>query len=427
MTPALTRAGERRLQHYVALVGGLLVAALAGSLPELAAVAAPFALLVGVALAGDQEPVVTAHVRLDRDRVLEGEDVVLTLDVGAQSPVARLEVLVVIPDGLSARGSENPVAIKLDHGDQRELRYSLRCERWGAYRVGALRLRARDRLQLLQYEDVVDATVALRVYPKPEFMRSVLQPLETQLLAGDHVSRSKGEGIEFADLRPFVPGDRIRRVNWRATARRGELWVNEDHPERNSDVVLFLDAFGEAAAERETMVRGVRAAAALADHYLARKDRVGLVTFGGALRWLQPGSGVAYLYRIIDALVDTRMLVSHAWADIDLVPPRTLPPNATVIALTPLLDERTTVALLDLRRRGFDLVIVELAPLALARRRQDAAGHAAWQLWELKRDALRGEYQRLGVPVAVWHGDTAFATALEEVIQSRRDARRLHA
>ena len=51
--------------------------------------------------------------------------------------------------------------------------------------------------------------------------------------------------MEFADLRPFMFGDRVRRINWRASARRGELWVNEQHPERNVDVVLFVDSFAE--------------------------------------------------------------------------------------------------------------------------------------------------------------------------------------
>ena len=58
--------------------------------------------------------------------------------------------------------------------------------------------------------------------------------------------RSRADGLEFADTRAFVPGDRLRSVNWRASARRGELIVNERHPDRNADVVLFLDSFAEA-------------------------------------------------------------------------------------------------------------------------------------------------------------------------------------
>src|SRR5581483_2226266 len=126
------------------------------------------------------------------------------------------------------------------------------------------------------------------------------------VFAGNQVARARGEGIEFADLRAFQPGDRVRRVNWRASALRGELWVNEQHPERNTDVVLFLDTFAEARGEGgSTHDRAVRAAATLAHAYLEPRDRVGLVGFGGVLSWLLPASGMRQLYTIFDTLLES--------------------------------------------------------------------------------------------------------------------------
>ena len=78
----------------------------------------------------------------------------------------------------------------------------------------------------------------------------MLAPLETQVFVGNQVSRARGDGIEFADIREWAPGDRVRSINWRASARRGELWVNQQHPERNTDVVLFLDTFTDVRDER---------------------------------------------------------------------------------------------------------------------------------------------------------------------------------
>ena len=48
-------------------------------------------------------------------------------------------------------------------------------------------------------------------------------------------------------MREWAPGDRVKSINWRASARRGVLWVNEQHPERNTDVVLFLDTFTDVS------------------------------------------------------------------------------------------------------------------------------------------------------------------------------------
>src|SRR4029077_5334324 len=151
---------------------------------------------------------------------------------------------------------------------------------------GPLLVRARDPLAFRSWEAAVGEPQLLRVYPREETLRSLVAPLETQVFAGNQVARVRGEGIEFADLRAWQPGDRIRRVNWRASGLRGGLAVNEQPPERNTDVVLFLDTFAEVRAHgRSTHDRAVRAAATLAHLYLQRKDRVGLVGFGGGPAW----------------------------------------------------------------------------------------------------------------------------------------------
>ena len=175
----------------------------------------------------------------------------------------------------------------------------------------------------LVHETAIERRQPLKVYPRAEELRRLLRPVETRAFAGNQVSRARGEGIEFADLRPFVPGDRIRRINWRATARRGEPWVNETHPERNSDVVLFLDTFVEARAEDEgTLDHAVGAAASLAERYLGEKDRVGLVSFGGVINWLPPRAGSCRSTASSTRCSTPRSCMSYAWKDIDLIPAR---------------------------------------------------------------------------------------------------------
>ena len=218
----------------------------------------------------------------------------------------------------------------------------MRCERWGAFAIGPLLLRCRDRLGFHSWEAQIGAARPLRVYPSVETLRTMLAPLETQVFIGNQTSRAKSEGIEFADIREWAPGDRVRSINWRATARRGELHVNQQHPERNTDVVLFLDTFTDVrTGSRGTLDLTVRAATSLAHRYLERKDRVGVVSFGGYLSWLLPASGTRQLYRIVDSLLQMDIVLSFARKGIDILPPRTLPPKALVLALSPLLDARS--------------------------------------------------------------------------------------
>jgi uncharacterized protein (DUF58 family) len=420
----VTRAALPKLRVYAALAGALLVAAVALGRPEPAAVAAPFAVFLAVGLARLRPTAVTVRAELGTARAVEGDEVQLVLRLEAQTPVERIEVRPVLPRGLDLAGDEPP-AFRLVAGAERDLALPLVCRHFGGYRVGGYVVRAFDRFGLAVDEARVEPELPLAVFPEAEHLQRLLRPLRTQPFAGNRVARTKGDGIEFADIRPFVAGDRVRSINWRASARRQELHVNEHRPERNADVVLFLDSFAEVrGADGGTLDRAVRAAAALAAHYLERRDRVGLVGFGGFVRWLTPSTGGRQLLRIVETLIETEVRFSYVWPQLDLLPARTLPPQSLVLALTPLLDERPIDALADLRRRGYDLVIVEVSPLAYVAEPRDAVEGLSLRLWRVWRRALRYRYERLGVPVVEWHEGRLLGPALEEVSAFRRGARR---
>jgi uncharacterized protein (DUF58 family) len=417
------RSATAKLGGYAALSAAGLLAALISGRPELVALTAPFLLALAAGLALSTSPRLAVDVALDDERTIEGTELEATVVLQAGSRVDRLDVYLWLPDGLELVDGENPVSVTLAPGERRELALRLRTRRWGAHVLAPLHLRASDAVGLVTWEGSYAGAPPLRVYPREDVLRRVLGPRETQLTTGNEVSRGKGEGIEFADLRPWTQGDAVRRINWRASARRGELWVSESHPERNTDVVLFVDSFAEARdGESGTLELAVRATAALADAYVGRRDRVGLVAFGGVLRWLVPGSGQVQLYRIVDALIDTEIVLSYYWRDLEVIPRRTLPPNALVIALSPLLDERSVGALLDLRARGYDLAVLDVTPVPFTQR-PDGLDGVAHDIWTMRRDALRHRLLESGVAVAEWPPDADLQAPLEEVRAFRRFAR----
>jgi uncharacterized protein (DUF58 family) len=423
----VNRYASPKLAGYGALVGAALLAALALRRPELVAVAAAFVLPLSLALAFDRVPRLRVESSVDLERALQQDEVTLTFDLEGD-PVERLEFVADVPYGLVPTEGSPRVVLRLEAEHEQQLELRLACSRWGAYVLGGARIRAHDRFGVLLYEQVLEPSLPLKVYPHAETLHALLRPQETQASAGNQVARVRGEGIEFADLRPFAPGDRLRRVNWRASARRGTLWVNEAHPERNADIVLFLDTFAEARRTGPgTLDLAVGAAGSLAQRYLLHKDRVGLVSFGGVLNWLLPATGVVQLYRIVDALLDTEIVLNYAWKDIDVIPARTLPPKALVLALTPLIDRRTVATLLNLRRRGFDLAIVEIDPAPFVEPGEDELERLAFRLWHLRREALRSEYERVGVPVVPWRDGESLQAALEGVRSFRRGARAVRA
>jgi uncharacterized protein (DUF58 family) len=418
------RTASPKLGAYAGLAALGLLGALVLARPELVVLATPFALLLFAGLATAREPSFILSFALDRERAIEGDEATIEIELETRTPVERLELLVRLPESFEIVEGANPVTLHPVTNETRTIELKVRCNRWGAYVLGEIFLRAHDHLDLFGYEATVDRRTPLKVYPRAEQLRSLVAPLETQVFTGNQVARTKGEGIEFADLRRFEPRDSLRRINWRASARRRELWVNEAHPERNTDVIVFLDTFVEAREQNEsTLDLAVRAAATLADRYLERKDRVGLVGFGGYLNWLLPSSGLVQLYRIIDSLLDTEIILSYAWKGVDVIPARTLPPKALVLAISPLLDERAVTTLLDLRARGFDLVLIEVSPVPFASAAEGEREQLAHRLWQLKRDALRGRYRRLGVPIVEWQEGATLEAALAEVGAFRRQAR----
>jgi uncharacterized protein (DUF58 family) len=419
----MTRIPGPRVASYAGLAALALFAGLVLGRVELVAIAAPFALAAVVAAALPRNPEIEATLSLDRERALEGEDVCATIELWSRGGADRVDVLLQLPRELRAL-DPNPRAVRLAPGEPHTLELRIRCGRWGAFGLGPLLVRATDRLGFTAWEARAGGREPVRVYPSVETLYALLPPLETQVFVGNQVSRAKGEGIEFADVREWAPGDRVRRINWRASARRDGLWVNEQHPERNTDVVLFLDTFTDVeSGGRGTLDQAVRAATSLAHRYLRRRDRVGVVSFGGYLSWLLPGSGTRQLYRIVDSLIQMDVVLSYATKGVDVLPPRTLPPKALVLALTPLLDPRSAAALLDLRARGFDLVVIEVSPVPFVEPGKGELEELSYRLWRLSREAMRARYEQAGVPVVEWQDGVPLNVPLEEVASYRRHAR----
>ena len=417
----MTRFAGPRLEGYAILVGLGLVAALTLRRPELAILAAPFALVLAAGLRPHPAPEVDVSLTLGAERVIEGEPVAAQLRVRTATTVDRLEVQLVLPPGAELLSDSDAFAFRPQRDEERVFDLELRCLRWGLYDVGELTVRARTPLRVVGWEGTFDRRQRLKVYPRAETLRHTLAPRETQVFSGSEVARTKADGVEYADLREYVPGDRLRAINWRASARRDKLVVNERHPERNTDVVLFLDSFADVRrGSKSTLDDAVRASATLAARYLERRDRVGLVTFGGVLRWLQPGMGLAQHYRLVDTLLETGVEPTYTWRDVNVIPARILPPKALVLGITPLVDPRFLSTLADLRARGFDIAVIEVDPIPIVAPGRDESERLAFRIWVMERDALRAHAASLGIAVARWGENVELDAALEEVGTFRR-------
>jgi uncharacterized protein (DUF58 family) len=126
------------------------------------------------------------------------------------------------------------------------------------------------------------------------------------MLAGDYRSTLLGDGTELAQVRPYVPGDDVRRIDWNVTARMGDPHVRVQLAERVLVTWLVLDtslsmAFGTGERRKADVAEGV--ALALGNVATRRGNRLGLVTFGdGNPRTLPPLQGRVGLLGLLTAL-----------------------------------------------------------------------------------------------------------------------------
>ncbi|MBM3316602.1 MAG: DUF58 domain-containing protein [Candidatus Eisenbacteria bacterium] len=113
----------------------------------------------------------------------------------------------------------------------------------------------------------------------------------SELFAGQYHSVFKGQGMEFAEVREYVPGDDIRTIDWNVTARAGAPFVKQYVEEREMTVFLLVDVSGSqrfGSANRSKQETAAEAAALLAFSAIQNHDKVGWLAFSEAIEQLVP-------------------------------------------------------------------------------------------------------------------------------------------
>jgi uncharacterized protein (DUF58 family) len=239
--------------------------------------------------------------------------------------------------------------------------------------------------------------------------------------AGAHRTRRPGEGSELVDLRTFQPGDRLRRVDWRVSARRSprlqELYVRRTHADADADVLLYVDTRTDVGTDAalwavppgrdaagtplpgSSLDLAVRAATSLAAAQLRLGDRVGLVDLANRRAWLRPGSGRRQLLALRVRLATMR---SNPNAPTVVLRPERLPRGAVVVLFSPLLDDAVAELAAEAAHGGAGVLCVDVLPDPIVPDRTVEFGARALEV-VLAQHAARGErLAAAGVPVLRW-------------------------
>ncbi|RMG19529.1 MAG: DUF58 domain-containing protein, partial [Deltaproteobacteria bacterium] len=276
--------------------------------------------------------------------------------------------------------------------ERSELRVTYRVEPMsrGRHRFGELHLRLRSPWGLCWRPQVVPLPEEVRVYPNLEALRGDEVALLERLGIGSRKRRRQWvEGREFDSLREYRSGDDFRRIDWKATARRGHPVVRDFRPEQNQDVILMIDCGRHMRPRVGRATRldlAVDTALCLARTALERGDHVGLVVFSHRLEaWLPPDKGREQLLRVVEMLyaAEPTLTESDYHAAFDSLQRRALR-RALVVAFTDQQGEDSSSVLLSrtlhLRPRHLPVVvtIADEALVAAAHRMPERA-EEAWE------------------------------------------------
>lgn len=386
-----------------------LAGALVGNRWQLIVFAAP---LLGVLCSiGWQRdvPTVGVHAEPGLARCFETESTRLSLwiTVGAGG-AAQLDV------------SAGPdMRVEVIDGDSRQRRtVAVTADRWGRYPI-EVRVDAAAHGGLLAGTATVSAA-EVYVFPLAPPQSTPIPRTELLDRLGTHLTRHVGPGVEYADIRPYVPGDQLRTVNWPVSARRGSLHVTQRLTDRAADVVVLVDRYPQPPGPAtEATERTVRGAMQVVQSALRNGDRAGVVSLGArSTRWLGADIGRRQFYRVLDTVLGASSEFETSTGS--LAPRPALPPGAIVVAFSTMLDTEFALALIDLRKRGHTVVAVDVLEGSPLQGQRDPLVD---RIWSLQRSFMYRDMGTVGVDVVSWQEDSTLDQAMYALPERRRTVR----
>lgn len=323
--------------------------------------------------------------------------VVIKLKNGGPMPVVWVliedllprQALAARPPKLLVQGKRIQLAMLRGHG-RKTFTYQLECRQRGYYQIGPLVLETGDLFGLHRRYRVATSPHFLLVYPEVVGLEGWDIASRRPIGEVRMTYRLFEDPTRIAGVRPYMPGDPLGRIHWRATARTGQLHSKVFEPSTIVGATILLDFNQSAHDPSHEPLRSelsVTAAASLANAIYLMGQQVGLVTNGrdAADRIRREGwehdprtrkaarqaaemldeshrlgplvvptqRGPEQLMRILETLARVEFTDGLDFAQLVTETASRLPRDATVLALLPSVPTRTAVALGNLRRRGF--------------------------------------------------------------------------
>jgi uncharacterized protein (DUF58 family) len=280
-----------------------------------------------------------------------------------QAPVPALWVE--IQDHSTLPGYRASVVTAAGGGQTTHWRVEGVCQQRGVFNLGPWNVEMSDPFGLFRVTLTYAQVASFVVYPRVAYLPGIQLPRGEAAGAARHHKRALADTTDAGGVRPFAPGDALRRVHWPTTARRRALFVKEFDLEPSGDLWILLDLDGAVQAGQgadSTEETGVTIAASLTHAALAENRAVGLAISGEQPALLGPNKGRDQLWRVLKALAQGRAGNGPDLAELLRQVRTNIARGLTVAIVTPACTPNWPVELLALKRHGVAATTILLDP-----------------------------------------------------------------
>ncbi len=394
------------------IIFGLLIVALITRNGDIAWMMLPFISYLGMGIL--QTPV-SEKVRFSATRSLEQNQSNGTVSVGVNVSIQNqaLETVCLLIDekvqtGMKITDGELRQWATLRSGESAELKYTFSAVR-GNFSWDHIRTVISDPLGLIETEMLLPASAMIQIRPQIKKFKAIpFRPHSTLHSPGLIPARLGGSGTNFFGVREYQPGDSLRRLDWRLTARHPrKLFTKEFEQEEIAEIGLLLDARQSAElkiGEESLFEYSVGATASLAEMFLHQGHRVSLLVFGDTMLNTFPGYGKTQLHRIMGCLSKAKVEAENRTAvSLDFSPIRIFPNHALIIVISSITSADWPL-FLRLRAYGYQALLVSPDPIDFASPTlaNDMKNRLAVRAARLERRLLLNNIVQLQIPVIDW-------------------------
>ncbi len=355
----------------------------------------------------------------DQNRPQKGEEVGILLTIqnlGDAFEIVQLEDR--LPDGARLVMGRNHFPLTMAKESTVDVSYKVVFPNRGRFLFEGVDVVITDPLFATSRRVSYDLPEEVEVTPQIQEMKRIsIQPHKVRMHAGNIRSKLLGPGIEFFALRDYRPGDTLRHVNWKASARRDTMVTNEYETERSGDVTIIVDA--RTAGDDGNLDATVEAAASLSSYFLKQRDRVGMVILGHVVDVIRSNYGKRQLQKIVDHLIDAKPGAVRSAVSIRLALNRYFRGDSMLVLITTLNDRRMVETAEELVGRGHHLIVISPRPV-MDGPAGDQANELIYRMGAMRRADALYELGRF-CKVVDWETGKPLVTYFREVRECRTE------